>query len=418
MPVKMIIRQPRIGSGSVIVIVVFISLLFLLCSGYRVGWDATWRSFGVTPLQPHFYDMHAVTDHAACAAGGFNAYVLNVCDPATMFNYPPAWLWLGYLGIDGTDSVWLSVLITAAALGVVITLLKGRSVYNGALASLAILSPSMMMGIERGNIDLFILALVGAAAITIAGLATNRMPWAVALVELAIVLKLYPLFCVALAARFNRRTLLFAVALAALSVVYFAIIFDYILIIRQNTPTTFKLSYGYKVIFLGLDHMRAEAGVSPIELANTLLPVSLVVVALIFAVVAALRTFRHGSLFCQIIDGVPGVAFLFGAGIYCGSFLLGTNFIYRLMFLLLCLPQLQDWSSAGDRTGTIARVFQVAILLVLWSSGNSNGHTTFMIVPQLMDWLLFFGLTTILLVNFLNSGIAGAKVIGAHGSAV
>jgi hypothetical protein len=275
-----------------------------------------------------------------------------------------------------------------------------------------------MMGIERGNIDLFILALVGAAAITIAGPAPNRMPWAVALVELAIVLKLYPLFCVALAARFNRRTLLFAVALAALSVVYFAIIFDYILIIRQNTPTTFKLSYGYKVIFLGLDHMRAEAGVSPIELANTVLPVSLVVVALIFAVVAALRTFRHGSLVCLIADGVPGVAFLFGAGIYCGSFLLGTNFIYRLMFLLLCLPQLQDWSSAGDRTGTIARVFQVAILLVLWSSGNSNGHTTFMIVPQLMDWLLFFGLTTILLVNFLNSGIAGAKVIGANGSAV
>ncbi len=418
MPVKLITRQPRIGSGSVIVMVIFISLLFLLCSGYRVGWDATWRSFGVTPLQPHFYDMHAVTDHAACAAGGFNAYVLNVCDPTTMFNYPPAWLWLGYLGIDGTDSVWLSILITAAALGVVITLFKGRSVYNGALASLAILSPSVMMGIERGNIDLFILALVGAAAITIAGPAPNRMPWAVALVELAIVLKLYPLFCVALAARFNKRTLLFAVALAVLSVVYFAFIFDYILIIRQNTPTTFKLSYGYKVIFLGLDHMRAEAGVSPIELANTVLPVSLVVVALIFAIVAALRTFRHGSLVCQIVEGVPGVAFLFGAGIYCGSFLLGTNFIYRLMFLLLCLPQLQDWSSAGDRTGTIARVFQVAILLVLWSSGNSNGHTTFMIVPQLMDWLLFFGLTTILLVNFLNSGIAGAKVIGANGSAV
>ena len=417
MPVKLIIRQPRIGSGSVIVMVIFISLLFLLCSGYWIGWGATWRSLGVTPLQPHFYDMHAVTDHAACAAGGFNAYVLNVCDPATMFNYPPAWLWLGYLGIDGTDSVWLSVLITAAALGVVITLLKGRSACNGALASLAILSPSVMMGIERGNIDLFIFALVGAAAITIAGPAPNRMPWAVALVELAIVLKLYPLFCVALAARFNRRTLLFAVALAVLSVVYFAIIFDYILIIRQNTPTTFKLSYGYKVIFLGLDHMRAEAGVSPIELANTVLPVSLVVVALIFAVVAALRTFRYGSLVCQIADGVPGVAFLFGAGIYCGSFLLGTNFIYRLMFLLLCLPQLQDWSSAGDRTGTIARVFQVAILLVLWSSGNSNGHTTFMIVPQLMDWLLFFGLTTILLVNFLNSGIAGAKVIGANGSA-
>ena len=109
-------------------------------------------------------------------------------------------------------------------------------------------------------------------------------------------------------------------------------------------------------------------------------------------------------------DGVAGTAFLFGAGIYCGSFLLGTNFIYRLMFLLLCLPQLRQWAEgtlAGDRrTVASARVLVGTILFALWMNGSPNGHTTFMLVPQLTNWLNFFGLATILVLNFVAS--AGA----------
>ena len=55
--------------------------------------------------------------------------------------------------------------MAASALVVFVALLKGRSMSDGLLASLAILSPSMMMAYERGNIDLLILALVGSAAL-------------------------------------------------------------------------------------------------------------------------------------------------------------------------------------------------------------------------------------------------------------
>jgi Glycosyltransferase family 87 len=405
--IESIRRWRPIGSGTVIVSSVVIALLVLLYFGNWVGWDPTWRSFGVTPLEPHFFDMHAVTDHAACAAKGFNAYVLNPCNPRTRFNYPPVWLWLGYLGIDGADSAWLSVLVTAAALAVLVALLKGRSIGDGALASMAILSPSVMMGIERGNIDLSILALVGGAALVFAEQRPNRILLPILLIGLAIVLKLYPLFCVALVARFNRRTFLFAAALAALSLVYFAIISDYILIIRQNTPTSFMLSYGYQVPFLGLDHLRAEAGLGALGLANTWVPITLTIVTVILAAATALYSFRCGNSVCMAADSVVGTAFLFGAGIYCGSFLLGTNFIYRLMFLLLCLPQLLDWGRGklvdDNRTVTSARALLATILFALWMNGNSNGHSTFMFVPQLANWLIFFGLTTILLLNFMNN---------------
>ena len=223
----------HIGSGTVIVSAIFIALFALLFLGHLNGWDPTWRTFGVTPLEPHFFDMHAVTDHADCTSNGFDAYILNPCDPRTPFNYPPIWLSLRYLGIDGSDSALLSVLITVAALAVLVSLLKRRPIGDGFIASMAILSPSMMMGIERGNIDLSILALVGAAALIFADQKPKRVVSAIALILFAVVLKLYPFFCIAIAARFSRRTFLFAAALAALSLVYFAAIADYIPIIRQ-----------------------------------------------------------------------------------------------------------------------------------------------------------------------------------------
>src|ERR1017187_9852568 len=364
---KSIWRAPRIGSGTVIVSTIVIVLFVLLYFGNWVGWDLTWRSFGVVPLHPKFFDTHAVTDHAACTAKGFDAYVLNPCDSITPFNYPPIWLWLGNLGIDGSDSAWLAVLMTIAALGVLVALLQGRSVWNGVLASLAILSPSMMMGIERGNIDLFILALVGGAALIFAEHRLVRMAAGVALIVLAVVLKLHPVFCVALAARFSRRTFLFALTLAAVSLIYFAIIADYLPVIRHNTLSTSLLSYGYKVPFLGLDKLLAEVGRPMTGLSNTWVPTTAVILTLILAAAIALCAFRRGSSHCTVANGVAGTAFLLGAGIYCGSFMLGTNFTYRLLFLLLCLPQLQDWLSGTfserDNTVRIAAALIVAVLV-------------------------------------------------------
>ena len=337
----------------------------------------------------------------------FDAYSLNSCDPRTPFNYPPVWLLLGRLGIDGSDSVWLSVAMIVVALAVMVAIFKGRSIGDGAIFAAAILSPSVLMGVERANVDFSILALVGGAALVFTEQKTSRALLAVLLIGAAIVLKLYPLFCIALAARFSRRTFLFAAAVVVISAIYFVIISDYIPLIRQNTPTSFMLSYGYKVLFLGIDHLRSEAGLTAIGLADTWIPMGLVLTTVILAVATALCHSRPESSFCQVTDGVAGTAFLFGAGIYCGSFLLGTNFVYRLMFLLLCLPQLRQWAEgtlADDRrTVTSARVLVGTILFALWMNGSPNGHTTFMLVPQLTNWLNFFGLATILVLNFVAS---------------
>jgi hypothetical protein len=397
-----------IGSGTVVALGLAATAIGLLTFGRVVGWDPIWRAFGITlmqpPHQPPFFDMHVINDYAACAWKGVDAYAPQACNMDS-FNIPPAWLWLGFLGLDGSDSSWLSVLVIIATAIVVVLLLRGRSWPHGLIALGAVISPSVMMGVERGNLDLLILALVGSAALIYEEGSVGRTCGAIAFLCLGVVLKLIPMFCVSLAARFSRHTFIFACATLALSLIYILSTMKYVFLIRRNVPTTFVLSYGYKAIFLGVDHIRSEAGLSPIGLADTWMPPATAAVVLMCAVVVAARSFHYRCEFCSVDKSTAGTAFLFGAGIYCGTFLLGTNYIYRLMFLLLCVPQLQDWQIRryeGDKVVGVAELgLFVTVLGVLWINGNANGHSIFLLLPQLLDWFLFFLMAAVLLSNLL-----------------
>jgi hypothetical protein len=404
----------RAGSGTVVAIGFLVTSFVLLCSGHVVGWDQTWRSVDVTPLHPQFFDMHVPLDYAACALTGVDAYVPHACNVAN-FNIPPVWLWLGLLNLKGSDSDWLAIVIITCAAAVMVALFRGRSGIDGLVALIAILSPSVMMGVERANPDLLILAFVGGAALLYEEQSKLRTFGALVLIIIGFILKLFPLFSVALAARFNRRTFLFAIIIAGLGVVYLAAIFKYLFLIRANVPTTFQLSYGYKAAFLGWDYLRSEAGLKPIGLADTWLPICASIATLFAAAVAAFLSWHRRRMFCTVAASVAGTAFLFGSGIYCGTFLLGTNYIYRLMFLLLCVPQLQDWMSQkstdkGRIILTIEGWLLATVLAVLWLNGNANGHTTFLWTPQLFDWLLFFGLAAALFFNVLYNAFGNASL--------
>lgn len=393
---------PRIGAATVIAFGILATLIVLLFLGHTVGWNATWRSVGVTPLLPPFFDAHVVLDYAACASKGIDPYHPHACNPDN-FNIPPIWLWLGRIAVD-ENAAWFSCAMAAAAAAAIIALFRGRSGADGAIALIAIFSPSVFMGIERGNTDLLIFAITGAAAVTYNTQRNGRLVGTIALTTSAVVLKLFPMFTVALAIRCNRRDLLYAIAVSTLSLVYSIAILKYIFLIRANVPGTFMLSYGYKAIFFGLDHLRSEAGLPELGLAAAWLPILLTASALGCGAAAALINLRYSWASCKVAINEAGTAFIFGSSIYCGTFLLGTNFIYRLIFLLLCLPQLRDWcrQETGTKRQTAWWLF-VTVLAVLWLNGIANGHTTFLIMPQLFNWLLFSELSAVLIWNALGN---------------
>ena len=354
---------PRIGSGTVVALGLAGAAVALLALGRVVGWDPTWRAFGVTPLQPPFFDMHVINDYAACAWKGVDPYAPHACN-VDNFNIPPTWLWLGFLGVDGSDSSWLSAAVIAATTIVMVLLLQGRSWYHGVIALGAIVSPTVMMGVERGNLDLLILALVGSAALIYEERRVGRACGAIAFLGLGVALKLFPMFCVSLVARFSRQTFIFACATAAVSLIYLDLAMKFVFLIRRNVPTTFILSYGYKAIFLGLDHIRSEAGLTPVGLADTWVPASTAALVLIGAAAVAVNSFRNRREFCSVDMSAAGTAEL-------GLFL--------------------------------------AVLGVLWLNGNANGHSIFLLLPQLLNWFLFFCMAAALMSNFLHT-LAGSAI--------
>ena len=74
-------------------------------------------------------------------------------------------------------------------------------------------------------------------------------------------------------------------------------------------PTTFILSYGYKAPFLGWDHLRSEAGLEPVGLADSWWPMLAIVLTLGGALGAALLMVWRGSKLSTIADSSAGNRF-------------------------------------------------------------------------------------------------------------
>lgn len=58
----------------------------------------------------------------------------------------------------------------------------------------------------------------------------------------------------------------------------------------------------------------------------------------------------------------------------------------------------------GDKAAGFAELGLFgAVLGVLWLNGNAAGHSGFLLLPQLLDWFLFFCMATVLMLNFLRA---------------
>lgn len=371
-----------------------------------LGWGA-WGSILGVPAVPehHFLDLLAVIGRAPCVAQGVNVYVQGDCDPwGRPFNLPPVWLLLDKLGLTYGAARWLAPLFEVSAVVVFAALMRGRTATAGVAALAALLSPSVMLAFERGNVDLIIFVLVGSAALLLAGETRARLVASFGLLALAVVGKLYPIFCCAAAVRSSRLALL-AGALLLFGGIYLISIADYLPLMRHNNDVSPYFSYSYLVPFLFVEQVVApRLGFPAPGLSASAAPT--VVAAIWCAIVAggSVALWRRGAQFCSLATGTAAAAFTFGAAIYCGSFLfMYINYAYRLVFLLLCLPQLFDWvggpSTEFDGTRKAGWGLLVLLYFLLWCA--LVGDRIWLAI-SLCQYLLFAGLGGVVLLNGLR----------------
>jgi hypothetical protein len=403
-------------AGTVVAAAVGLVALVLAVAGFGFGfgWVGSWRVIGFPGALPPFSDLHIVTDNAArCADAAISEYpyIHARCDPwHQIYNYPPVWLMLGKLGVDGSHTALFAMMIELPALALLAFLLRGRPIRCGLMALPLILSPSVVLGFERGNIDILGWVLVCGAALIYSDVRRRRAAISLAMLCVVVTIKFIGIFCCTLASRLRSASVIVSGLLVAYSLLYLYSLSDVLPMIRAITPVSPYVSYGYIIVFDRLEFLYGpRLGLDLTGLTGSWVPLIVVGFALLGAAVWAVVVWRRGRAQHMLDNGSDGVAFLFGSGIYCGSFLLlGTNYTYRLMFLLLCLPQLFDWierpheEDASSRR--LAYVLLGSCLISMWLKFHPEKTLH---VNQITDWVLFTVLVMLMVLNTLYA-------IGGH----
>lgn len=306
---------------------------------------------------PSFIDASVIAAGAESVRHHIDPLYKNPFDQRhRTLNYPRVWQSLAVVVGQGSTpylafSFWAAFFVALAGF------LRRAGPSAWWLLLLTCCSPCVMLALERGNCDLLIWALmVGAAFAKERSWTLSALIWL-----LAVMLKLYPLFAAPfLIQRVTRREFILAgLAVAAVGIYELQHLQD-LVAIRAGTPDA-PDGYGRSCI----TQLLQLVGHTPSPLFNY---IWMTVLVTPFAL--GLRLFNQSrggaSQPPNTSRSLSRAFFLIGAWVFLGTFLIGTNQEYRLMWLTLCIPHC--WQCARtSRMGTLGWIAIVSILLAQWS---------------------------------------------------
>ena len=322
-------------------------MLLLLFALLHFGWTKGWAAVQVAGYPPAFADMRTVQAALASEKAGLDPMVANPTDPYQRpMNYPGIWLLIAkWLALDD-ESNFIAVVGMYCALYVAATAsLIWKFPSNWLL--LVATSNAALMVLERGNNDIviFLLAFVASALVS--------PPLIMFVIVAATGLKIYPL---ALVIGLRDRPGWFFICitlLLALLIVQAADIGKLI----AGTPVSTMTSFGTKSI----EGMFAFN--FPLKWLGRQVNWWEILLILVLTAVYLARRFRALiQTACLDMEKFDARLFVSGASIYAFTFAVGSNFDYRLIFLILCVPWLCRNSSSLPAQATI-----ICILLAMYA---------------------------------------------------
>jgi len=339
-----------------------------------VGYERAWQIVGVdVTMMPPFADALNVTSAWECTRQGFDVQQDNPCDPwGRPMNYPSIWLFPALLGLGVAATPALGGLGVCLWLGASVALSWRMGRLGGVALLAAAVSPPVLLAVERGNSDLVILGLLvvsGALAGRPGALGTAGL----LVTLLATLAKLFPVF--ALVASLRRPALMRTLVLSLLVLgVYALTSWEELEVIFAVVPRRVDMSYGAVVSVGALARVLGWQGV-PVLGAHLAVVLGGSLLALPLSTRLGPESIRPGHAGWWIL----------ALAVYAGTFALGGNWDYRLVFLLLAIPGLRDLAEGGQRLA--AGTTLALILGLLWTSGSRPWD--FILIDDLFATALF-----------------------------
>jgi hypothetical protein len=357
------------------------SILIFFIIGISIlsfGWTLTWTKLLVPTMYPPFADLRTVQGSLVSLAAGFDPQLINPGDPWDRpMNYPLIWMYVAkLLALDNELNYLIFILVFILIyIAICVNILRNHPSF---WLLVALFSGSSLLAIERGNNDLIIFNLLYIASI---------LPTSISIIIIvfATILKIYPIFSIF----YLQKSKILIYLTLILTGFYFFIQLPELIKLKSSTPTAVSLGYGAPSISETLRY-QLKFEIKPWLLA--LLMVLSVILTSKFKWVKKITkidyTYNHELKL-----------FLIGSFIYLGTFLIAGNWDYRLIFLIFCIPFIDNSIKGQLRLLIlISIILATNQILLIYLFGKVIG----MILCITSKCFLFFSFSIILLNNFID----------------
>lgn len=374
--------------------VFFLLFFYLIFVVALLGYNFNIMKFiGVPVWNPSFADLRVIMSGLDCKRLGYDPLIYNPCDPwKRPMNYPRIWQFLELFGIKQEHTFNLGIILAICFYLSVFKFLEKINKNESIIYSLIIFSPAFLLAIERGNNDLIIFIIL---SLSIIFFIENKFLFYSSLLFCSLI-KLFPFF--GLISVFKEQKRHFFSIGCIISLIFGIYIFshlDELILIFKATPKPISnYCYGSMVFIERLaivikNIFKIDIRIRYLFTLFWTLTYSFIIIAIIiFKRIKIEFNPEHIS------------SFRIGAGIYIGTFLMGYNWEYRLIFIIFSLPQILGWLKVKNSIRFFSFAALISIILICWVDFWKKPFVHFPSIVYLirdsLAWLLFVSFTFML----------------------
>lgn len=307
-----------------------------------------------------FIDLSAILAAGEARQMGLSPYEPN---PLDLFNrphsYPSSWLALGDLGLTRADTLWLGTTLVIVFFLSAIVFLRPRNAVEWAVCVLVLLSPTVQLGVVRGNNDLVIFLVLFPLAWCLARSERAARFCATIPIAIATALKYYPAAAaLLLIAEKDRR--LGGWRLAGMLVLFGLVGWNIYEDSRHFAATLPSPNGLYVFGAARIGH-------------GQLLPMSAVLGLGLAVVLLGIMTSPRRSATSPMEVDRDTFSFMLGSVLLTSCFWVAMNWGYRWIFCIWMLPLLLR----GSKSGFVLRSWELRVvgglmIFCLWLDGGAS----------------------------------------------
>lgn len=292
------------------------------------------------------------------------------------------------LNFNQDHTTFIGILLILLFFVGIFLFLKKIDQITALMLAVVIFSPSVVLGIERANHDLFIFFLVSLALF-----ASNLPIISMFILLFASFIKLFPVFALSYFFKYSKKT---QIVIYGCFITFFLI---YMLVNYSDWPQVFNSTQkGYGVKAYGVRTY------DPSSSLKSYIPlIGIIISSLLFYAKSIHKSNPEQEETNYQRDTNYIDAFRAGAGIYVGTFFLGYNWAYRLMFLIFTIPQLVSWRKDAKKSlkSLISLIALICIIISCWSMLGRGiiPNLSLRIIDETSNWFLFASLFYLLIAS-------------------